>query len=95
MSRGFWEFCSDLGGKVDFAVVVLSLVSMTLYIYFEYIVAEENDLEEGLTFSHVLKLLRDAARVLRLPVFLFHTFAIFRWYEAQAARRRPSGDHPL
>ncbi|EKX48247.1 hypothetical protein GUITHDRAFT_105851 [Guillardia theta CCMP2712] len=66
ISKG-WRFFDDLGGKIDFAIVVISLLAIGLY--FGFTADKDQDMwrsgkledrssEVGLTFSHSLKLIR-------------------------------------
>mmetsp|Transcript_31038 Transcript_31038/g.99563 ORF Transcript_31038/g.99563 Transcript_31038/m.99563 type:complete len:216 (+) Transcript_31038:1-648(+) len=96
ISKG-WRFFDDLGGKIDFAIVVISLLAIGLY--FGFTADKDQDMwrsgkledrssEVGLTFSHSLKLIRDLIRFIRLPLFFRNVAAVWRYHQALQRREK-------
>eukprot|EP00286_Rhodomonas_abbreviata_P009773 CAMPEP_0181342250 /NCGR_PEP_ID=MMETSP1101-20121128/30891_1 /TAXON_ID=46948 /ORGANISM="Rhodomonas abbreviata, Strain Caron Lab Isolate" /LENGTH=188 /DNA_ID=CAMNT_0023453677 /DNA_START=15 /DNA_END=581 /DNA_ORIENTATION=- len=71
LSRG-WEF-----------------LEVSLAIYFVVMILNDWDIEHhvGLEFAHAMKLLRDIARLVRLPLFIRNVFAIWKWHVGHAREK--------
>lgn len=79
LSRGS-AFMEDWGGKIDVAVAVFSVLSLAVFFAVSALNDWEHDHAAGLEFAHGMKLLRDIARLVRLPLFVRNVFAIWRWH---------------